>query len=202
MTYQLVVARYNEDISWSKKIPNTLIYNKGSALNIENEILLPNVGRESHTYLWHVVNNYDKLADVTVFFQGAPHVFSLIGEPDSEYFLTNFENSFVSFEGNMSENYTKGSLGYCLWDYRITEYEGEILNPAPWDALEWFQKFVNKTENVNRLKIYFGAHFGVKKEAILRRPKEEYETLLSQFSTKNDEVGHFFERSWRYIFSA
>jgi hypothetical protein len=30
---------------------------------------LPNVGREGHSYLWHVVNNYDNLADWTVFSQ-------------------------------------------------------------------------------------------------------------------------------------
>ena len=32
---------------------------------------LPNVGRESHTYLHHIVANYDHLASVTVFTQGS-----------------------------------------------------------------------------------------------------------------------------------
>jgi hypothetical protein len=32
---------------------------------------LPNVGRESHTILWHIVTNYDRLANLTVFSQGS-----------------------------------------------------------------------------------------------------------------------------------
>jgi len=36
-------------------------------------VALPNVGREGHTYLHHIVNNYENLADWTVFSQaGAP----------------------------------------------------------------------------------------------------------------------------------
>lgn len=68
--YQIVVARYNEDISWTSKYqPNVIIYNKGNYL--PKSISLPNVGRESHTYLYHIVNNYNNLADRTIFFQGS-----------------------------------------------------------------------------------------------------------------------------------
>jgi hypothetical protein len=72
---EVVVARYNENITWVNKIKNAkiTIYNKGTHLPPEyNEIILPNIGRESHTYLTHVINNYDNLADITVFTQGDP----------------------------------------------------------------------------------------------------------------------------------
>ena len=32
---------------------------------IKNIINLDNVGRESHTYLYHVINNYNNLSDIT-----------------------------------------------------------------------------------------------------------------------------------------
>jgi len=73
---EVVVARFREDPSWTSKYasPNVsfTIYNKGPAL-IEQvrAVPLPNVGRESHTYLWHIVQNYDKLAPWTVFTQGS-----------------------------------------------------------------------------------------------------------------------------------
>jgi hypothetical protein len=79
MKTEIVIARYNEDLSWLKKIPKSIkitIYNKGvdNIENLEklkyNIIKLPNVGRESHTYLYHIINNYDKLADKTIFCQG------------------------------------------------------------------------------------------------------------------------------------
>jgi hypothetical protein len=73
MKSEIVIARYNEDLSWLKKIPKTIkitIYNKGLD-NIEYpSIKLPNIGRESHTYLYHIINNYDNLADQTIFCQG------------------------------------------------------------------------------------------------------------------------------------
>jgi hypothetical protein len=73
MKTEIVIARYNEDLSWLKKLPKSIkitIYNKGND-NIEYPFIkLPNIGRESHTYLYHIINNYDKLADQTIFCQG------------------------------------------------------------------------------------------------------------------------------------
>jgi hypothetical protein len=73
MKIELVIARYNEDLSWLKKIPKSIkitVYNKGND-NIDFPFIkLPNIGRESHTYLYHIINNYDKLADKTIFTQG------------------------------------------------------------------------------------------------------------------------------------
>jgi len=73
MTIEIVIARYNEDLSWLRKIPKKIkitIYNKGlDDINIQS-IKLPNIGRESHTYLYHIINNYDNLADKTIFCQG------------------------------------------------------------------------------------------------------------------------------------
>ena len=60
----LVVARYNEDVNWLKKVPkniNIILYNKGKDDIQFKFIKLDNIGRESHTYLYHIINNYDKL---------------------------------------------------------------------------------------------------------------------------------------------
>lgn len=77
---EIVVARYNEDISWSRFYSSLLtIYDKSnkddvkSTIPIDNTVTiipLPNIGRECNTYLHHIVNNYHTLADVTVFTQG------------------------------------------------------------------------------------------------------------------------------------
>ncbi len=42
-------------------------------------IQLPNVGRETHTYLHHIVSRYDSLADWTVFSQAAEPSFGYKG---------------------------------------------------------------------------------------------------------------------------
>lgn len=78
----LVVARYNEYLGWINNIDdhfNVIIYNKGkplTACNFKRPVVIinvPNVGRESETYLRHIIKNYDdSLADYTIFCQGEP----------------------------------------------------------------------------------------------------------------------------------
>jgi hypothetical protein len=79
--YQVVIAKYKEDISWSKSL-NPIIYDKSES-PIEGSIPLPNIGREGHTFLHHIVENYDNLPEYTVFLQGMPfdHMFDI--NPDN-----------------------------------------------------------------------------------------------------------------------
>ena len=72
MSYQIVVARYNENIDWLRPIQEQCIfYNKGKELlqEVDSQICLENVGRESHTYLRYIIDNYDGFPDVVVFTQ-------------------------------------------------------------------------------------------------------------------------------------
>lgn len=87
MTIGLVVARYNEDISWiyplHDRYPelNIYVYNKGNALppdSLRKGIIyakLKNVGNEADTYLTHMIDSktfkiYND--DTTMFVQGNP----------------------------------------------------------------------------------------------------------------------------------
>ncbi len=76
---EVVVARYREDLSWLRALGlPCVVYNKGPELDpatlppgtrIET---LPNVGREAHTYLTHILASYDRLPRHTAFLQGSP----------------------------------------------------------------------------------------------------------------------------------
>lgn len=71
-TSEVVVARYAENIDWISTLNKPVtIYNKGNNLNIPF-IKLENEGRESQTFLHHIVKNYNNLKDVTFFLQGNP----------------------------------------------------------------------------------------------------------------------------------
>merc|ERR1719421_935351 len=80
---EVVVAHYNEDLSWLSRIPKDVrihVYTKGTQTEKVASlasVTLPNVGRESHTYLHHIVDNYENLAPWTVFTQA--------GEPSFGY---------------------------------------------------------------------------------------------------------------------
>mgnify|MGYP002635721373 CR=1 FL=1 len=90
MTTTLVVARFDEDIRWTRKaareqwLDNIIVYNKGPVENIkylqDNEkiktIQVTNEGREGGTYLKYIIDNYDALPDKIWFTQGCPFVHS------------------------------------------------------------------------------------------------------------------------------
>ena len=78
---QLVVVRHAEDVSWSDPFAavRTIYEKPGKVLPVSDplpigrkaaSVVLPNVGREQHGYLTHLVHNYDSLADWTVFMHG------------------------------------------------------------------------------------------------------------------------------------
>ncbi len=70
---EIVVARYNENIDWLEPyLSDSTIYNKGRSIAGKDTVPLPNIGREGHSYLYHIIENYDNLADRTIFCQGDP----------------------------------------------------------------------------------------------------------------------------------
>lgn len=61
---KLVVAHYREDLSWLNNIPDgvvPVVYSK-SENPPEGANPLPNIGREAHTYLTHILNHYQSIA--------------------------------------------------------------------------------------------------------------------------------------------
>jgi hypothetical protein len=94
MKYHIVIARYRENIDWINYIDTNLydvfIYNKGTKLhNILNcnIIELENKGRETHTYLYHIINNYENLPEKIIFTQANPF----------DHVNTNFINQVNNF---------------------------------------------------------------------------------------------------------
>lgn len=68
---EVVVARYKENLDWLADCPHkAAVYDKSDEPS--GLIKLPNVGREPHTFVHHVAENYDRLPEVTWFVQGSP----------------------------------------------------------------------------------------------------------------------------------
>lgn len=75
---EIVISRHNENITWSTMYSSIrIIYDKGYSktrlpTNTPGTVIrLPNLGRESNSYLKHIVENYYTLAKLTVFCQGS-----------------------------------------------------------------------------------------------------------------------------------
>ena len=90
---EIIVSRYNENLEWLNEEPfnkfRYIVYNKGvndsfEKNNVKEIINLPNVGRCDHTYLYHIVNNFEKLGVINVFFPGSLNIRPL-------FFLEHFQ---------------------------------------------------------------------------------------------------------------
>jgi hypothetical protein len=182
----IVVARYNEDISWTDQFQNVVIYNKGAPLNKPNVIPLVNVGREPHTYYKYICDNYDNLEDYTIFLQGNPfdHSPNIIQNVKN---LTNFKGDFEFLsEWVITDTLEKQSMVYyhCR-NLMNTYYRVFGIHPTP-NTLHTFGA---------------GAQFVVSKKCILKHPKCFYEHIVEILNYHVCPLEAYdLERLHKYIF--
>jgi len=198
MEYQIVVARYNEDISYLSLFKDiAIIYNKGnqSIPKIFNSINLPNVGRESHTYLYHIIQNYDNIANRTLFIQGKISDHKML--PIIEYFKPN------QFVGRLTRNSTQYLVNNIKHEGKyLTELLNGNMKKSRYTPYQWINKIGINISKSEEFQMVWGANFCVSKELIHRKPKEFYENIIKYVHYHiNPEEGHYFERAWYLIFT-
>lgn len=221
----IVIARYNEDIEWSKKYSsNILIINKGDKIEgIENQIFYPNVGREGHSYYKYIVDNYDNLDDYIIFLQGNPfdHSPDIIKILDIIVDIYNKnKEEFMNIIVNTNINYTVINCGNNFNNIYINElknnnfiYISQFINKTSIKTEEklWekCKTIINSYEKIFNIKIKddlnflygAGAQFLVSKETILKHPKSYYEKFYKILEYNNDPIeGYTIERFHKFIF--
>ncbi len=195
----VVVARYKEDISWVPKDDklNVIVYNKGPD-DVKGAIPLKNIGRDAHTYLTHIVNNYHALADVTIFIPGSGNNVHKRGRIDRMfgYILNDKLNDCVigsdepldynfhieMYHSTSSENYNGSELSLC-----------SIRPYGKWHETVIGDRWANFV-SYNLISAF-------SRETIRQYPIEFYQKLLSFVDKdENSECIHYIERSWASIF--
>ena len=216
-----IISRYNENLNWTLEYPYNkykyTVYNKGNNENFEktnvtNIINLPNVGRESHTYLHHIINNYDNLKEINVFLPGSIDTNHTIFKKQliSRKLINYIEKYncpvFISFDDIKNNSVVDEFRYFQVNTYSSTTKENYALNKesktekCPYRPYyNWYNKvFGDRSSNA---VIHYGI-FSVDKRDILQYPKYYYENLIKYVNnTSNPEAGHYFEKSWGVIFS-
>lgn len=189
MAIDLIVSRYKENIDWISLINNNInviIYNKF----YDEKIKLQNVGREGHTYLTHIINNYDNLSDFTIFSQGDPfhHYSNFLKEIDNFY-----------YNEDKSQKYYLKFLCPHAKEGIYANFDKAHKTGLP--MYYFFDLLFNmKLKPQTILNVYYGAQFIVHKNNILSKPKQFYSFLLKFLSYDIDPIeGYIFERLWLYI---
>ncbi len=220
----IVMARYNEDISYlnNKEFSNKLIYlyNKGEDI-IDEKILsnenikiikLPNVGKCDHTYLYHIINNYNDLANITIFLPASFYYMNfkkykgikILKDTDEKrksifpvekLRKTNYENIY-----HFTEVYFK--TRFKVNQINVKNFKTKLSPIRPYG--KWFESLFDKNKYKSFYKcdyvIYYGM-FSVSKDKLLKYNLDFYKKLISFVDDDvNPEAGHYIERIWACMF--
>jgi hypothetical protein len=191
---ELIVARHEEDLAWIRRVPREFtitIYNKGP--DLAHAHALPNIGREAHTYLHHLTERYNTLADVTVFVQGhpfdhAPDLHKILRDlADGSFKVPDFH--WLGFLADTDDS--RGLRLFVPWsknpdraELPLDDFHQQILG----EAGPAFYRF------------FVGAQFIIPRASALRRDRAFYERA-ERLATTSPLAPHCFERCWDRIFA-
>jgi len=216
LTKSIVLSRYSENVGWISDFDeegiDIYIYNKGNispgvkSKNIK-VINRPNLGRESESFLYHIVENYDNLSDLIVFTQAWPfdNIPSFFDYIDNDLMLQDAENYFNWY----GEQYKTCDENGAPEIYPIASGHPNEFNRT----LKTIYEQVFEKECPKEITFKSNGSFCITKDLILNNKKEIYEKLIT-FLTYEEQVdydgafkynpyeGHIIERMWGLIFNA
>ena len=196
MSHRLIVSRYKENVGWAEVFGNYTIYNKGRddlpSYMKPNSVRIGNVGRESHSYIYHIIENYDCLEDIIVFSQG--DYMSHMGLAPDEFFDISMDMGDQGFSVKLLERRPVSGTNQRNF---VLRWHGEDLHTKnPYDLGGWWEQTTGEAYIRSR-SVFWGGIFAVRKECILRRSRESYMDILKTIDwCSNPMEGHFCERSW------
>lgn len=212
MNNEIVIVRYHEELEWTKFLKTkTTIYNKGKKIQSNHKIInVPNLGMGIGLYLYHIVENYDNLADITLFIQGWPFDGEFeqsigftspsenIVDAIEEFYFTLLDEHFASYNCFMMPI---KDIFYCPPNYNQRTHKCFIYHSMNWS--EWLQildpaKILDFKEPH---RYYRNNHISLRKEAIKSNSKEYYIMLLEHCKYLDPLLEWFAESSIAQIFN-
>jgi hypothetical protein len=216
-TFDIVISHYRNSISWLTQFKNLknknirfFIYSKGNKFPDTNQIKsnfpkseinlikLDNIGMCDHTYLYHIIENYNDLADATYFLTDTADskhkkdTFHIISKsnPNSEYLFPLVHNKLTyNFQLDHWTPTTQKNNGKNIIK----------LKPSPIRPYgKWFEEMTKS--QFCRNSSYLGI-FMASRNRIRRRDVSFYEKLIKQIDDTHCEVAHYIERLWYWIFT-
>jgi hypothetical protein len=192
-SFELVVAHCNEGLAWLRRVPSVFhvtVYHKGAQGGVGSR--LPNIGREAHTYLHHLSERFDDLADVTVFVQGhpfdhAPDLHARLRE------LANGEKKIDDFWWLGFVADTDDPCGRRLFVPWSKNPAHEELN------LDEFHRRLFGCPGPPEYRFFVGAQFILSRKTAKRRPVAFYR-MASKLASDFPLAPHCFERCWDRVF--
>jgi Protein of unknown function (DUF3431) len=217
-TVQVVIARYSETLEWyndpqyANLYQNTIVYNKGPNHTYFHpsgitEIQLPNLGCESHSYIHHIIHNYDHLADLTVFLPGSSNAEIKLRRAQKVLELANMRPNrsiFACWEIHqpIPNDFTIGEYTQSSASNRNTNKAGSKLVISHTRPLGAWLKLRLGVDGASACATW-NAIFAISKRDILKHPLSYYQAIFDDLSVGvTCEAGHYAERAWFSMFGA
>ncbi len=155
-------------------------------------VTLPNLGREAHTYLHHIVNRYYTLADYTIFCQGKPFDHAYDFHPRLRAIAQELPpHKPFDWIGHIID--TDDNQGERLFRSWSKNEDGHSLD------IRGFHQALFSTDGPAGYTFVLGAQFAIHRDLIWQRPLTFYEQALA-VSIALSDAAHCFERTWDRVF--
>ncbi len=213
---ELVISRYNENLWWIDNlffdIFEIIIYNKGNKL--ENKefkreikiIELKNVGGCEHSYLTHIISNYDKLEKITIFITGScmeiklektiKTIISTIITNNSVFYCSKYNRPILDIQEIREFKINRYK---CRYKGNITRENEKLVPSKIRPFYRWYKAIIRKKTKINYIN--FEGILSVSREHILNNEKEYYKRIKELI--ENDiatETCHYIELAYTSIF--
>lgn len=221
MKISLIISRFKESQNEIQELidnfkplnPKVYLYNKSEEdieIKYDNIIIekIDNVGRESHTYIYHMIKYYDSLEDVLYFIPGSWKTKMGMQNHAPGYIFRSIRKFEIikSLKGNMEENFIlNGWIGSHNENNKFTPkqiYKQSEIRPYK----RWFdERIKSKIDIPYFLSDNQNGCLGfvqTTKDKILKINIEILKDWLNELIEygPNSEIPHFWERSWASIF--
>mmetsp|Transcript_82009 Transcript_82009/g.198806 ORF Transcript_82009/g.198806 Transcript_82009/m.198806 type:complete len:309 (-) Transcript_82009:187-1113(-) len=222
----IVVAHYRADLGWIQPMLQRLptarlyLYCKGGFSKDPRCIHVENVGTEEYAYFRHLLDNWDNLADITVF--------SIDNMDNMAHYIPTTKNHLdflvnkvatpakrAAFRGFEALDFMPVTKHFHINDYHSSALRGDDLThkrlcPASLQPFgPWYKRFINASDsNFTHLDCAassFHGIFAVSRERIHRVKKSVFQELVKEVErcrgVNHFVAGHYLERSWSALFT-
>lgn len=201
MSREIVTAYYNDlhRLDWKNIIGNSklTVYHKNDQLKVGesidgDHIEIPNCGRCDYAFLWHIIQNYDNLADT--------NIFTKINWKDNNLSLEKLLYKSEKYHYCESGAHKEFHVYVNNLNQRIDEHPSvknravhDMSNPDSiylfeGDGPAQFYRHIFKNTPLPKSQIIWGHGpcFAVSRDLIRRHPKTVYEWLLNRFHIESN----------------
>jgi hypothetical protein len=215
----LILSHFNEGLQWMSWMPieefdHIYIYDKGpNDLETPKEIpagkcsiiKLDNVGKCDHSYLYHIIHNYDNLADINVFLPAnCDHVDKIFNTMAtlSQVFRSE-RSSFVCHE--YEKDVPTSMFGMLFDSYESRDKRNKEIYPSAVTRASPIRPFgLWYSLNFPGITIHHCCYqgiFAVERKHVHQRDRASYAMFIQYVDNHpNPEVGHYLERTWLALF--